>query len=72
MPFFCYIHRGSGGVPHFEVLPDMPRDVAIERATDLLADRPDCDRAELWDGDQLIHTVPAGRRAAPGEAARAG
>lgn len=57
MTILCYIHRRTGGVPHFEVLADMTRDEAAARATALLADRPDGERAELWDEDELILTV---------------
>jgi hypothetical protein len=62
----CYVHRTSGGVPHFEVLPDVSRDEAIRRALDLLSQRPDGQRAELWDEDALIFTVPGGFAAAAG------
>ncbi|MET0272089.1 MAG: hypothetical protein ABW360_03780 [Phenylobacterium sp.] len=57
MSILCYVHRHAGGVPHFEVLADMSRDEAIERAAALLADRPDGERAELWADDELIFTV---------------
>jgi hypothetical protein len=58
MPYLCYIHRTTGGVPHFEVLPDSsPRD-ARERAAHLMAERPDALRAEIWDGEILVSTVP--------------
>lgn len=58
MPYLCYVHRSSGGVPHFEVLPDLTRDEAIQRAGELLAQRPDGQRAELWDDDLLVFTLP--------------
>jgi hypothetical protein len=68
MSILCYVHRQAGGVPHFEVLADMSRDEAVRRAAALLADRPDSERAELWDDDELIFTVgrhgTAGRSAA--------
>lgn len=63
MPFFCYIHRIDGGVPHFEVLPQASRDDAVRRAAALLADRPDGERAELWEGETLLVILP--RPAAP-------
>ncbi|WP_411288661.1 hypothetical protein [Phenylobacterium sp.] len=63
MPFFCYVHRTGGGVPHFEVLPDMPRAAAIQRAADLLAQRPDGERAELWEGEELVFTLAQGQDA---------
>ncbi|MDB5417139.1 MAG: hypothetical protein JWP86_2799 [Phenylobacterium sp.] len=58
MTYLCYIHRRSGVAPYFEVLPDMPRRSAIEQAGRLLAERPDGDRAELWDGERLVFTLP--------------
>jgi hypothetical protein len=57
MSILCYVHRQTGGVPHFEVFADMSREEAVRRAAALLADRPDGERAELWDDDQLIFTV---------------
>jgi hypothetical protein len=62
MTYLCYIHRRTGAAPYFEVLPDMPRLNAIERAGALLAERPDGDRAELWDGERLVFTLPRVRR----------
>jgi hypothetical protein len=58
MTYFCYIHREAGGVPHFEVLPDMPRGRAIDRASQLLAQRADGVRAEIWEGERLLFTLP--------------
>lgn len=58
MPYLCYVHRSSGGVPHFEVLPDLTREEAIQRAGELLAQRPDGQRAELWEEDLLVFTLP--------------
>ena len=58
MPYLCYIHRRTGASPYFEVLPDMPRVNAIERAGALLAERPDGDRAELWQDEELVFTLP--------------
>jgi len=58
MPYLCYVHRSSGGVPHFEVLPDLTRAEAIQRAGELLAQRPDAQRAELWEEDLLVFTLP--------------
>ncbi len=58
MTYLCYIYRRTRASPYFEVLPDMPRLNAIERAGALLAERPDGDRAELWDGDKLVFTLP--------------
>ena len=58
MPFFCYIHRVTGGVPHFEVLPEVTADSAVRRAAQLLAERLDGERAELWQGDTLVMVLP--------------
>ena len=58
MPYFCYIHRKAGGVPHFEVLPETSPSDAVDRATKLLAQRADGVRAEVWEGERLVFTVP--------------
>lgn len=58
MPYFCYIHRAAGGVPHFEVLPETSPDDAVTRATKLLEQRADGIRAEVWEGERLVFTVP--------------
>ncbi|WP_334162165.1 hypothetical protein [Phenylobacterium sp.] len=57
MPYLCYVHRSSSGVPHFEVLPDLTREEAIQRAGELLAQRPDGQCAELWEEDLLVFTL---------------
>jgi hypothetical protein len=58
MPYFCYIHRKTGGVPHFEVLPETSQGDAFDRAARLLAQRADGVRAEVWEGERLVFTVP--------------
>lgn len=58
MPYLCYVHRRSGAAPYFEVLPEMPRREAIERAGVLLSERPDGERAELWEDERLVFTLP--------------
>jgi hypothetical protein len=58
LPFFCYIHRTTGGVPHFEVLAEVSPDAAAARAARLLTERRDGERAELWQGDTLILILP--------------
>jgi hypothetical protein len=58
MPYFCYIHRTSGGVPHFEVLPETSKGDAVVRAARLLAQRADGERAEVWEGERLVFTLP--------------
>jgi hypothetical protein len=63
LPFICYVHRVSGGVPHFEVLPDHSRDGAIERAAAILAQRPDGHRAEVWEEDVLVFTLTGAAKA---------
>jgi hypothetical protein len=66
MAYFCYIHRRTGGVPHFEVLPETSRGEAIDLAAHLLAERADGVRAEIWDGERLIFSLPRGAGARPG------
>jgi hypothetical protein len=58
MSYFCYIHRKTGGVPHFEVLPETSQGRAIDEAARLLAERSDAIRAEVWEEDRLIFTLP--------------
>ena len=58
MPYFCYIHRERGGVPHFEVLPETTRRAAVGQAAKLLQQRADGVRAEVWDGERLVFTLP--------------
>jgi hypothetical protein len=58
MAYFCYIHRETGGVPHFEVLPDGPQRHAFDAAARLLAQRADAVRAEIWEGERLLFTLP--------------
>jgi hypothetical protein len=58
MPLFCYIHRKGDRVPHFEVLPELTERGAQDRAAQLLAQRADGVRAEVWDGDTLVFTLP--------------
>ena len=57
MPILCYVHRSGGSVPYFEVLPEMSRLEAVRRAVELLAQRPDGVRAELWDGEELVEAI---------------
>jgi hypothetical protein len=63
MPYFCYIHRETGGVPHFEVLPETSQGGAVDRAAARMAQRSDAGRAEVWEGERLFFTLP---RAEPG------
>jgi hypothetical protein len=65
MTYFCYIHRKTGGVPHFEVLPEMSPGDAVDRAAKLLAQRADGERAEVWEGERLVFTVPRATTSRP-------
>lgn len=58
MAYFCYIHRAAGGVPHFEVLPATSRRDAVGCAADLLAERADGVKAEIWEDETLVFTLP--------------
>lgn len=57
MPLFCYVHRLGEAVSYFEVFPDLTGEAALMRAAELLDERPDGLKAELWDGDRLVHVV---------------
>lgn len=65
MAYFCYIHRRAGGVPHFEVLPETSQRKAIDLAAQLLAERADGLRAEVWEGERLVFTLPRSAAAPP-------
>lgn len=56
--YFCYIHRASGSAPHFEVLPETSHVGAMEHAAQMMAQRSDAIRAEIWDGDRLVFSLP--------------
>ena len=57
MPLICYVHRTGEAVPYFEVLPELTGPAAVRRAAELMADRPDAIRAELWEGERLVHVL---------------
>jgi hypothetical protein len=59
VPYLCYVHRVSGGVPHFEVLPDVSQAEAMAIATAILGQRAESLRAELWRDDALVCSIPA-------------
>jgi hypothetical protein len=56
--YFCYIHRASGSAPHFEVLPETSHTGAMEHAARMMAQRADAIRADIWDGDRLVLSLP--------------
>lgn len=56
--YFCYIHRASGAAPHFEVLPEASPAGAMAHAAQMMAQRADAIRAEIWDGDRLVFSLP--------------
>ena len=54
MPFICYVYESRDEVPYMEVLAARDFSEARERARALLADRPHCLTAELWEDEQLV------------------
>ena len=56
--YFCYIHRASSSAPHFEVLPETSQVGAMEHAVRMMVQRADAIRAEIWDGDRLVFSLP--------------
>lgn len=60
MPLICYVHRRGNAVPYLEVLSVPAGEAAALRAAQLLAERPDGERVELWDGEELVLTLSAG------------
>jgi hypothetical protein len=57
MPLICYVHSPGDSVPYFEVLPEQSKSASLHRAGQLMAERPHAVRAELWEGDELIHIL---------------
>jgi hypothetical protein len=58
MVYFCYIHRRTGGAPHFEVLPETSQSGAMDHAAQMLSQHAGAVLAEVWDDDRLIFTLP--------------
>ncbi|MDB5427940.1 MAG: hypothetical protein JWR43_1915 [Phenylobacterium sp.] len=67
MVYLCYIHREGGGAPHFEVLPETSRRGAMDHAAQMLSQHAGAVRAEVWDGDRLVFTLPRPQAGDPGE-----
>ena len=67
MVYLCYIHRKTGGAPHFEVLPETSQSAAMDRAAQMLSQHAGAVRAEVWDGERLVFSLP--HAAAPDPAA---
>ena len=65
MAYLCYIHRRAGGVPYLEVLPDSAQGPAIDTAARLMAQRADAVRAELWEDERLVFSLPRDLAARP-------
>lgn len=61
MPLICYVHRRDNAVPYFEVLSAPAGEAAARRAAQLLAERPDGVRVELWDGEELVLSLEPAR-----------
>jgi hypothetical protein len=55
MSYICYVYERQGEVPYMEILPVNSLDEARARVRGLLADRPHCTTAELWNDDRLVH-----------------
>ena len=70
MPYLCYIHRASSEIPHLEVLPDTTQVEAIDLAVNLMAQRADAVRAEVWDGERLVFALPRLATTAEGRSGR--
>jgi len=68
MVYLCYIHRASGGAPYFEVLPEISPSGAVARAAQMLSQHAGAVRAEVWDGDRLVFTLPDAASSGPPEA----
>jgi hypothetical protein len=55
MSYICYVYERPGDVPYMEVLAARSLDEARAKVRGLLAERPHCNTAELWDDDRLVH-----------------
>ena len=67
MLYFCYIHRKTGGAPHFEVLPETSQSGALDRAAQMLSQHANAVRAEVWDDEHLVFSLPHAAAAGPPE-----
>jgi hypothetical protein len=54
MPFICYVYERRDDVPYMEVLIAKTFTEARDKARGLLVERPHCQTAELWEGEQLV------------------
>ena len=64
MAYICYIHRLKGGAPYFEVLPETSHRGVMDHAARMLEQHADAARAEVWEGERLVFSLP--RRADSG------
>ena len=55
MSYICYVYERPGDVPYMEVLAVRSIDEARDKVRSLLAERPQCTMAELWNDDRLVH-----------------
>ncbi len=65
MVYFCYIHRKTGGAPHFEVLPETSQSGAMDHAAQMLSQHAGAVRAEVWDDERLVFSLPHATGAGP-------
>jgi hypothetical protein len=70
MVYFCYIHRKTGGAPHFEVLPETSPSGAMDHAAQMLSQHANAVRAEVWDDEHLVFSLPYGAVAGAAETGR--
>ena len=68
MVYFCYIHRKTGGAPHFEVLPETSQSGALDHAAQMLSQHANAVRAEVWDDERLVFSLPHAPASGPAEA----
>jgi hypothetical protein len=55
MSYICYVYEREGNVPYMEVLAVRSVQEARAKVRGLLAERPNCKTAELWNDDRLVH-----------------
>jgi hypothetical protein len=56
--YICFIHRATGTAPHFEVLPETSHRGAMDHAARMMEQRADAVRADVWEGDRLVFSLP--------------
>ena len=57
VPFIIYVYSAGSMVPHMEVLAQLDRESARERAFQIMREDGRPERGELWQDDKLIELL---------------